>query len=143
MKLRKSKSSRNEIVVDLLKIEGNSVFSGKGKYNTETTLCVEKTGTIRKHFSRYHINPLHIKRYPYGTGLIFIDLSTHKSFNPHTEEKDIKTINQIQYVTQSANWEAHQNKMKMNRWQTLIVMFAGMGLLFLILEITGVIRGVF
>jgi len=138
MKIRnRSKSSRNEISIDLLKIDGNSVFNGKGKYNTETTLCTEKTGKIRKRVSRYHVNPLHIKRYPFGTGLIFIDLSTHKSFNPHTEEKDIKTINQIQYVTQSANWEAHQNKMKMNKWQTLIVLFAGMGLFFLITAIIG------
>lgn len=122
----------NEIKIKLIKIDGTNTIFGKGILNTETTLCLEKKGRIKKTVSRYHIDSTHIKRDRKGKALCFMDLNTHKSFNPKLDEKDIKTINQIQYVTQAANWEAHQNKMKVSKWQILIYMFAGMGLFFLI-----------
>jgi hypothetical protein len=125
----------NEIKIKLVKIDGTNTIFGKGILNTETTLCLEQKGKIKKAKSRYHINAKHIKRDKKGKALCFIDLNTHKSFSPNENDKDIKTINQIQYVTQSANWEAHQNKMKISKWQILIYMFSGMGVFFLVMSI--------
>lgn len=125
----------NEIKIKLIKIDGTNTIFGKGILNTETTLCLESKGKIKKQKSRYHINSIHIKRDKRGKAVCFVDLNTHKSFNPNEDKKDIKTINQIQYVTQSANWEAHQNKMKISKWQVLMYMFAGMGIFFLIVSI--------
>ena len=124
----------NEIKIKLVKIDGTNIILGKGILNTETTLCLEKKRGLKKQESRYHISSNHIKRDKKGKALVFIDLGNHKSFEPDAKTKDIKTINQIQYVTQSANWEAHQNKLKISKWQILIYMFSGMGLFFLIVS---------
>jgi len=123
----------NEIKLRLIKIDGINVFFGKGIYDTETTLCTEKKGFLFKGSkSIYNVTSEHIKRSKKGKALCIIDLATHQSINPHTEGKDIKTINQIQYVTQKANWEAHLKRLKMSVWAQLILIFCGMGLLFFI-----------
>jgi len=129
----------NEIKLRLIKIDGINVFFGKGVYDTETTLCTEKS-RLKRNKSIYHISSEHIKRSKKGKALCIIDLSNHTSINeqkvngtsvnPNSDEKDIKTINQIQYVTQKSNWEAHLRKMKMSIWTQLILIFCGMGILF-------------
>jgi len=126
----------NEIKLRLIKIDGINVFFGKGIYDTETTLCKESSGfLLKKTKSIYNVTSEHIKRSKKGRALCIIDLATHKSINPHTENKDIKTINQIQYVTQKANWEARLKRLKMSVWAQLILIFCGMGIFFLITTI--------
>jgi len=126
----------NEIKLRLIKIDGINVFFGKGIYDTETTLCTEKKGFLFKgNKSIYNVTSGHIKRSKKGRALCIIDLATHQSINPHTKNKDIKTINEIQYVTQKANWEAHLKRLKMSVWAQLILIFCGMGIFFLITTI--------
>jgi len=135
----------NEIKLRLIKIDGINTFFGKGIYNTETTLCTEKSGLFfKKVKSIYGVSSEHIKRGKKGKALCIIDLNTHTSVGKVEVEgnsinldskKNIKLINQIQYVTQRANWEAHQRKMKMSIWAQLILIFCGMGILFFITSI--------
>ncbi len=136
----------------LIKLEGSILILGKGIYNTENTLCVEKTGKIFKSKSIYCIDSAHIKRNK-KSGLrtlpyVVIDLATHlsvsnpfgkgkittdgKSIDLASGRKDIKIINQVQRVTQASVWEARQKKLKHSKWEILMFMFAGMGLMFLI-----------
>jgi len=133
----------NELKLRLIKIDGINIFYGKGIYNTETTLCTEKKGFFGKNKSYYAITTEHIKRGKKGKGYCIIDLNQHTSIGEIVtksegksidlnSEKNVKIINQIQYVTQRANWEARVRKMKMSIWSQLILIFCGMGILFFI-----------
>jgi len=136
----------NEIKLRLIKIDGVNVFFGKGIFNTETTLCLEKSGILgKKHTSTYAITSRHIKRSG-NKSYCFIDLGKHISIGENTEKSDgtsidlnskknMKIINQIQHLTQRRVWEAHAKKMKFSIWQTLILLFAGMGIMGFIVNI--------
>jgi len=142
----------NEIKLRLIKIDGINVFYGKGIYDTETTLCTEKSGLFGKNKSFYSITTEHIKRGKKGKGYCIIDLNQHISIGEIeaegmsinlNSEKNIKIINQIQYVTQRANWEAHLKRLKMSIWAQLTLIFCGMGILFLVTSILKSLGAVF
>jgi len=125
----------NQLNLRLIKIEGINLFFGKGVYNTETNLCTEKSGfLLKKTKSIYLIDSDHVKRSG-NKAYCFVDLGTHKSLNPHTNPKDNKLINQIQYLTQKQKWEANIKKRKLSKWEQLILLFCGMGVFFFITSI--------
>lgn len=138
----------NEIKLRLIKIDGVNVFLGKGIFNTETALCIEESGFLfKKHSSTYAITSSHIKRSG-KKSYCLIDLVKHISIGENTidesegtsinlnSKKNMKIINQIQYLTQRRVWEAHSKKGKLSIWAQLILIFCGMGILFFIESIT-------
>jgi len=135
----------NEINLRLVKIDGVNVFFGKGIFNTETALCLEKSGMFgKKHTSTYAITSSHIKRSG-NKSYCLIDLGKHISIGENTKssgtsidlnsKKNMLIINQIQHLTQRRVWEAHAKKMKYSIWQTIILLFAGMGIMGFIVNI--------
>jgi len=137
----------NEIKLRLVKIDGVNVFFGKGVFNTETALCLEKSGKFgKKHTSTYAITSSHIKRSG-NKSYCLIDLGKHISIGENSKnkssgtsidlnsEKNMKIINQIQHLTQRRVWEAHAKKMKYSIWQTIILLFSGMGIMAFIVNI--------
>jgi len=122
----------NEIKLRLIKVEGINVFFGKGIFDTETTICIEKSGFfLKRETSRYNVNSDHIKRCG-NKAYCFVDLGTHQSINPTSNPKNLKLINQIQYLTQQKKWEANIKQRRYSRIQQLILIFCGMGVLFMI-----------
>ena len=136
----------NEIKLRLIKIDGVNLFFGKGVFNTETALCIEKSGgfLFKKHSSTYAVTNSHIKRSK-NKSYCLIDLGMHISIGENIKSegvsidlnsrKNMKIINQIQYLTQRRVWEAHQKKGKISIWAQLILIFCGMGIFYFITSI--------
>lgn len=129
----------NELKVKLIKIDGINIFpKAKGILESDKQIVRERKGFLFRDIQNYSINTQHLKRDTKGKPVFFIDLKTHKSINPHTTEKaDIKGQNALGYLMQEKNWKARQQNKKIDKWTALIILFAGMGLYFLITSILG------
>ena len=132
----------NEMKIKLIKIDGVNILYGKGKLETDKNLITEKIGKLFRAITTYKVEPKHIKREKRGKAVIGIDLKTHKSIDLATLSiTNLKCQNCLEYLIQKKNWEARQKNLKYSTTQTLIILFAGMGLFFLVTQIIGIIMG--
>lgn len=133
----------NQLKINLIKLDGVNVIQSKNAIlDSKTGVVFEKKGFLFREKENYKIETDHIKRSKKGKMLIFIDMKTKKSINPHTSNSvSGKCQNCLGYLMQEKNWKARQQNKKIDRWMAIAYLFAGIGLFYLITQLVSIISG--
>lgn len=137
------KTPVNAMTVSLIKTDGVNILKGKGRFDPSRKKTIEvRRKLLWSTKEVYLTDPTHAhieisKRNKPHRMLFFIDLKTNKSIdmkNHVSSVYDGMTKNFMNHLSEEAFWKQYGHK-EMKRSDRLIHIFAGMGILFLIIAV--------
>jgi len=117
----------------LILLEDINVYERTGFYDPSDGIVATRKGFLGRSIDeKFGVDSKHIKRLKTGQALIFIDLKAKTSINPHTRaSRDGKMRNYLKYLSEEKFWKGF-GKGQLDRQTLIIILFAGVGIAFLI-----------